>query len=661
MENRGVMADARVFARINELSRQSTRIMNERPDGDTTVGLSGDGKRVMTLNHSDQQTRNLRSELNQLQQCANRYCQMRGFHERSVSPVHVDDSRLDALTLSFAMLELKDSALYVGEECQQLLGDVVFNQADPEGVMSSINQALARLKTPMDRAVIAGQLLRHSEKWPPSPALQHCRDALTADVQQIREQRQQHILSRCEALIHTVSSEGSSFGEYSELLSDLAEEMTQLASLDEGYSAFVGKMYSQLETMRALTAISSRSSSGKSVRALEPLEKALAHYDAPPKVEPSPPITPERGPVQPSLAEDSAQHAMQGDDAAETSGQDQIRGAPVVREMGKLGEGVGGLVSQIETAPGKVRARKIPNPKTTGQTPEHEQLREMAQEWQYMAQLNHPHILHAGRDPIARNTVVVQERDMYVDRDGYLRTSFGDHRDHNNQPIDDIDDDFVFVDSVQENEIAGLQMELTDGGLDKHMDNMVHSERVRCCLQLMDAVRYMHQQGVGHLDLKPDNILYKKGEGIKVSDFGLSQPISPKGVDQSGIFNAGFCPPETHSGRYVDANLHDSWSTALTLINVLTGMNPMWDDPAIKQEYERLGPPNMPYRLHPDVINGAIKRCLDNYPKQLGPIRPMLWSMLNPDPNQRMDVYDAMNQYGGAMEGWQRQLQNAGF
>ena len=65
--------------------------------------------------------------------------------------------------------------------------------------------------------------------------------------------------------------------------------------------------------------------------------------------------------------------------------------------------------------------------------------------------------------------------------------------------------------------------------------------------QVLDAVAYMHREGVVHRDLKPENLLYQSQDEdskIMISDFGLSK------MEDSGIMaTACGTPGEAHFVR----------------------------------------------------------------------------------------------------------------
>ena len=75
-----------------------------------------------------------------------------------------------------------------------------------------------------------------------------------------------------------------------------------------------------------------------------------------------------------------------------------------------------------------------------------------------------------------------------------------------------------------------LVMELVTGGelFDRIVQKGSYSEKDASDLirQILEAVAYMHEQGVVHRDLKPENLLYYNSDEnskIMISDFGLSR------------------------------------------------------------------------------------------------------------------------------------------
>ena len=71
--------------------------------------------------------------------------------------------------------------------------------------------------------------------------------------------------------------------------------------------------------------------------------------------------------------------------------------------------------------------------------------------------------------------------------------------------------------------------------------------------QVLEAVSFMHDNGVVHRDLKPENLLYFNQDDdskIMISDFGLSQN---RGIRHygDGMWHSGLCCPGSASAETV--------------------------------------------------------------------------------------------------------------
>lgn len=88
-----------------------------------------------------------------------------------------------------------------------------------------------------------------------------------------------------------------------------------------------------------------------------------------------------------------------------------------------------------------------------------------------------------------------------------------------------------------------------------------------------DAVAFAHDNGVLHLDLKPDNVLITRDGLVKVADFGVAALTNAAGQALSAGGTLGFMPPEQLRGEEVDART-DVWAFAALAFEVLTGAVP---------------------------------------------------------------------------------------
>ncbi|KAG2352373.1 kinase-like domain-containing protein [Suillus spraguei] len=102
--------------------------------------------------------------------------------------------------------------------------------------------------------------------------------------------------------------------------------------------------------------------------------------------------------------------------------------------------------------------------------------------------------------------------------------------------------------------------------------------------QLFEAVNFMHQHGVAHLDLKPPNILLPTDGGrLSIIDFNRSVRVKGTGTMFRGIVGTtGYLAPEVEAGQGLYSAIHaDLWSCGKTLEELCSLCSPSRDRNAL--------------------------------------------------------------------------------
>lgn len=99
---------------------------------------------------------------------------------------------------------------------------------------------------------------------------------------------------------------------------------------------------------------------------------------------------------------------------------------------------------------------------------------------------------------------------------------------------------------------------------------------------ILPVLQFIHEQQVIHRDIKPDNIIRRKGnlEELVLVDFGAAKAFATNTVNRTGtlIGSAEFIAPEQARGKAVAQS--DLYSLGVTCIYLLTGISPfdLYDD-----------------------------------------------------------------------------------
>jgi serine/threonine-protein kinase len=119
-----------------------------------------------------------------------------------------------------------------------------------------------------------------------------------------------------------------------------------------------------------------------------------------------------------------------------------------------------------------------------------------------------------------------------------------------------------------------IRMEyLPDGSVtDKYgSDPIAVAEAVRIMEDACRGVEHLHVRGILHRDIKPGNLLVAPSGAVKVSDFGLSCPISGNSTGPLTWYNRHLPPEDVGKGTGISAVAGDVYAAGVTAYRLLNG------------------------------------------------------------------------------------------
>ena len=149
-------------------------------------------------------------------------------------------------------------------------------------------------------------------------------------------------------------------------------------------------------------------------------------------------------------------------------------------------------------------------------------------------------------------------------------------------------------------ELAYLVMEFFDGGdLNKRLagKSLEPEECLKIFRELMFALGDIHEQGVLHRDLKPQNLMFRADGSLAVLDFGIAKHVDA--IDRTGsgeiLGTPRYMSPEQVRGVALDLRT-DIYSAGVLLFQMLTGTHLFDGETAVEVALHHLNtqPPDLP-------------------------------------------------------------------
>jgi DNA-binding NarL/FixJ family response regulator/tRNA A-37 threonylcarbamoyl transferase component Bud32 len=158
---------------------------------------------------------------------------------------------------------------------------------------------------------------------------------------------------------------------------------------------------------------------------------------------------------------------------------------------------------------------------------------------------------------------------------------------------------------------AYLVMEFFSGGdLNKRLDGkaLAPEEALKLFRELMFALGDIHEKGVLHRDLKPQNLMFRQDGSLAIVDFGIAKHVD--GIDRTGhgeiLGTPRYMSPEQVQGRALDLRT-DIYSAGVLLFQMLTGYHLFEGETAVEVALHHLNTEAPPL---PDAL-ARYQRLLD--------------------------------------------------
>jgi len=148
------------------------------------------------------------------------------------------------------------------------------------------------------------------------------------------------------------------------------------------------------------------------------------------------------------------------------------------------------------------------------------------------------------------------------------------------------------------------------------------------CLQCLQALAFLHSQGVIHRDIKSDSILLAADGRVKLSDFGFCAQVSQELPKRKSLVGTPYWMSPEVISRLPYGPEVDIWSLGIMVIEMVDGEPPFFNEPPL-QAMRRIRDMPPPKLRNATKVSARLQGFLDR--------------MLVRDPAQRATAFELLH------------------
>jgi serine/threonine-protein kinase len=155
-----------------------------------------------------------------------------------------------------------------------------------------------------------------------------------------------------------------------------------------------------------------------------------------------------------------------------------------------------------------------------------------------------------------------------------------------------------------------------------HEGRITQDRAIQITIAVLNALEYIHENGVVHRDLKPENIMVDEDDHIKLIDFGIAGDSQARRLTYANftatLGTADYISPEQVKGKRGDGR-SDVYAAGIILYEMLTGRLPFSGSSPMEVMNDRLlNFPTPPSVAEPSIspqLQEVLYRALERDPK----------------------------------------------